>query len=138
VYVRVKKIGAKRYAYLVEGVTKTGKVRQKTLAYLGPLVKIATGVPDEITRKVDSKLRNVDWNKINMEIRRIPIDFDEMQEIKRNMLPRVLAGRQNRSGDIGRGNRPRVDGELAALTIIAKRGFNEMFRTLKDGTLVMR
>lgn len=137
-YVRVKKIGSKRYAYLVEGVSKRGKVRQKTIAYLGPLVKIATGVPDEISRKVDSNVRNVDWNKINMDIRRIPIDFDEMQEIKRNMLPRVLAGRQNRSGDIGRGNRPRVGGELAAITIIAKRGFSEMFRTLKDGTLVMR
>ena len=137
-YVRVKKIGSKRYAYLVEGVSKKGKVRQKTLAYLGPLVKIATGVPDEISRRVDGKVRNVDWNKINMDIRRIPLDFDELQEIKRNMLPRVLIGRQSRSQDIGRGNRPRVEGELAALTIIARRGFNEMFRTLKDGTLVMR
>ncbi len=137
-YVRVKKIGAKRYAYLAEGVSRNGKVRQRTLAYLGPLVKIARGVPDKISRKVDSKVRNVDWNRINMGIRRISIDFDELQEIKRNMLPKVLAGRQSRSGDIGRGNRPRVDGELAALTIIAKRGFNEMFRTLKDGTLVMR
>jgi hypothetical protein len=80
----------------------------------------------------------VDWNKINMDIQRIPIEFDELQEIKRNMLPRVLAMRQNRSGDIGRGNRPRVEGELAALTLIARKGFNEMFRTLKDGTLVMR
>src|SRR5207253_5291683 len=133
-YVRVKKIGSKRYAYLVEGVSKKGKVRQKTLAYLGPLVKIATGVPDEISRRVDGKVRNVDWNKINMDIRRIPLDFDELQEIKRNMLPRVLIGRQNRSRDIGSGNRPRVEGELAALTIIARRGFNEMFRTLKDGT----
>src|SRR6266699_2863448 len=118
-YVRVKKIGSKRYAYLAEGVSKNGKVRQKTLAYLGPLVKIATGVSDEISRKVDGKVRNVDWNKINMDIRRIPLDFDELQEI-------------------GRGNRPRVEGELAAITIIARRGFNEMFRTLKDGTLVMR
>src|SRR6266571_4570730 len=107
-YVRVKKIGSKRYAYLAEGVSKNGNVR------------------------------NVDWNKINMDIRRIPLDFDELQEIKRDMLPRVLIGRQNRSQDIGRGNRPRVQGELAAITIIARRGFNEMFRTLKDGTLVMR
>src|SRR5205807_6998609 len=137
-YVRVKKIGSKRYAYLVEGVSKKGKVRQKTLAYLGPLVKIATGVPGEMSRRVDGKVRNVDWNKINMDIRRIPLDFDELQEIKRNMLPKVLARRQNRSGEIGRGNRPRVDGELAVLTIIAKRGFNKMFRTLKDGTLAMR
>ena len=137
-YVRVKRIGSKRYAYLAEGVSKNGRVRQKTLAYLGPIVKIVSGVPDEIRRKVDARVGNVDWNKINMDIRRIPIEFDELQEIKRNMLPRVLAGRQNRSGDIGRGNKPRVEGELAALTLIARKGFNEMFRTLKDGTLVMR
>ncbi len=137
-YVRVKRIGSKRYAYLAEGVSKNGRVRQKTLAYLGPIVKIVSGVPDEIRRKVDARIGNVDWNKINMDIRRIPIEFDELQEIKRNMLPRVLAGRQNRSGDIGRGNKPRVEGELAALTLIARKGFNEMFRTLKDGTLVMR
>ena len=137
-YVRVKKIGLKRYAYLAEGMSRNGKVRQKTLAYLGPLVKVARGVPDEISGKVDRKVGNVDWNRINMDIRRIPLDFDELQEIKRDMLPRVLIGRQNRSRDIGRGNRPRVEGELAALTIIARRGFNEMFRTLKDGTLVMR
>src|SRR5438132_11564416 len=137
-YVRVKKIGSKRYAYLVECVSKKGKVRQKTLAYLGPLVKIATGVPDEISRKVDGKSRNVDWNKINMDIRRIPLDFEELQEIKGNMLPRVLIGRQNRSQEIGRGNRRRVEGELAALTIIARRGFISMSRTLKAGTLVMR
>src|SRR5438552_7150898 len=137
-YVRVKKIGLKRYAYLAEGMSRNGKVRQKTLAYLGPLVKVARGVPDEISGKVDRKVGNVDWNKINMDIRRIPLDFDELQEIKRNMLPKVLARRQNRSGEIGRGNRPRVDGELAVLTIIAKRGFNKMFRTLKDGTIAMR
>lgn len=137
-YVRIKKIGSKRYAYIVEGVSRNGKVKQTTLAYLGPLVKIARGVPDEISRKVDGKVKNVDWAKINMDMRKIPIDFDELQEIKRNMLPKVLAGRQNRSAEIGRGNRPRVDGELAALTIIARRGFDQMFRTLKDGTLVMR
>ena len=137
-YVRVKKIGLKRYAYLAEGMSRNGKVRQKTLAYLGPLVKVARGVPDEISGKVDRKVGNVDWNKINMDIRRIPLDFDELQEIKRDMLPRVLIGRQNRSQDIGRGNRPRVEGELAALTMIARRGFNQMFRTMKDGTLVMR
>src|SRR5437016_5810365 len=137
-YVRVKKIGSKRYAYLVEGVSKKGKVRQKTRAYLGPLVKIATGVADEISRKGDGNVTNVDWNKINMDIRRIPLDFDELQEIKRIMVPRVLRGRLERALDIGRWNSPSAEAELAAFTIISRRGFYEMFRTLKDGTLVMR
>src|SRR5437660_12398429 len=110
-YVRVKKIGSKRYAYLVEGVSKKGKVRQKTLAYLGPLVKIATGVPGEMSRRVDGKVRNVDWNRINMEIRRIPLDFDEWQEIKRDMMQRATILRQNRIRDIGRGNRTKSEAE---------------------------
>ena len=138
VYVRLKKIGSKRYAYLVEGRSENGRVRQKTLAYLGPMVKIAMGVPDEITRKVDSRVGKVDWAKINTQIRKIPIEFEELLEIRRKALPIVLAARQNRSPDAGRGNRPRVEGELAALTIIAKKRFNEMFKLVGERTYRMR
>jgi hypothetical protein len=137
-YVRVKKIGSKRYAYLVEGKSVNGKVRQKTLAYLGPLVKVARGVPDIVARRVAKRLGRVEWNRINLSIRDIPLTFEEWQEVKRDMLPQVLAARQDRARDQGRGSRPRIEGELAALTLIAKKRFNEMFRTLKDGTLVMR
>ncbi len=138
VYVRLKKIGLKRYAYLVEGRSENGRVRQKTLAYLGPMVKIAMGVPDEIKRKVDSQVGKVDWAKINTHIRKIPIEFEELLEIRRKALPIVLAARQNRSRDTGRGNRPRVEGELAALTIIAKKRFNEMFKLVGERTYRMR
>jgi len=110
VYVKLKKIGSKRYAYLVEGRRENGRVRQKTLAYLGPMVKVAMGVPDDFARKVDSRVGNVDWAKINMHIRKIPIEFEELLEIRRNALPIVLAARQNRSQDAGRGSRPRVEG----------------------------
>ena len=47
------------------------------------MVKIAMGVPDEITRKVNSRVGKVDWAKINMHIRRIPIEFEELLEIRR-------------------------------------------------------
>jgi hypothetical protein len=134
-YVRVKKIGSRRYAYLVEGISKNGQVRQKTLAYLGPITKIASGVPDETVKRVNRKIGTVDWNKVNMDIRETPLEFEELQEMKRALLPKILA---NRKKEIGRGNRPRVEGELSALTLIARKGFNEMFRTLRDGTLVMR
>jgi hypothetical protein len=134
-YVRVKKIGSRRYAYLVEGVSKNGRVKQKTLAYLGPITKVASGVPDERVKRVNRKIADVDWNKVNMDIRGIPLEFEELEEVKRNLLPKILA---NRKREVGRGNRPRVDGELSALTLIARKGFNEMFQTLKDGTLVMR
>ena len=106
-YVKLKKIGSKRYAYLVEGRSENGRVRQKTLAYLGPMVKIAMGVPDETTRKVDSRVGKVDWPKINTHIRRIPIEFEELLEIRRKALPIVLAARQNRSRGAGQGNRPK-------------------------------
>jgi len=109
VYIRLKKIGSRRYVYLVEGRSENGRVRQKTLAYLGPMVKIAMGVPDEIMRKVDSRVGKVDWAKINTHIRKIPIEFEELLEIRRKALPIVLAARQNRSRDTGRGNRPRVE-----------------------------
>lgn len=137
-YVRVKKIGSKRYAYLAEGRSVNGKVRQKTLAYLGPIVKIARGVPDIVMRRVDRHLGRVDWDRINMSIRDIPLTFEEWQEVKRDMLPHVLATRQDRARDKGQGSRPRIQGELEALTLIAKKRFSEMFETLKDGTLVMR
>ncbi len=41
---------------------------RRPIAYLGPMVKIAMGVPDEITRKVDSRVGKVDWAKINTHI----------------------------------------------------------------------
>jgi hypothetical protein len=137
-YVRVKKIGSKRYAYLAEGRSVNGKVRQKTLAYLGSLVKMARGVPDIVMRRVDKRLGRVEWDRINMSIRDIPLTFEEWQEVKRDMLPRELAMRQDRARDKGRGSRPRIEGELLALTLIARKRFSEMFETLKDGTLVMR
>jgi len=135
-YVRVKKIGLKRYAYLAEGLSKNGRVRQKTLAYLGPIVKVAVGVPDEVRRKVDRKI-GVDWNKINMDIRKIPLEFGELQEMRRNQLPTVFGIRQ-RFPSARRGGMPRAEGELAALTTIAKKSFNEMFELVGDRIYRMR
>ena len=136
-YVRVKKIGSKRYIYLAEGKSRDGRVRQKTLAYLGPIVKVAAGVPDEIEKKVDRKVGTVDWKKINMDIRKIPLDFGELQDMKRNQLPTVIRIRQGGRKD-GRGRMPRAAGELTALAIMAKRGFNEMFERVGERTYRMR
>ncbi len=135
-YVRVKKIGLKRYAYLAEGLSKNGRVKQKTLAYLGPIVKVAVGVPDEVRKKVDRKI-GVDWNKINMDIRKIPLEFGELQEMRRNQLPTVFGIRQ-RFPSARRGGMPRAEGELTALTTIAKKSFNEMFELVGDRIYRMR
>ncbi len=56
-------------------------------------MKIAMGVPDDITRKVDSRVGKVDWPKINKHIRKIPIEFEELLETRRKTLPIVLAAR---------------------------------------------
>ena len=136
-YVRVKKIGAKRYLYLAEGRSKNGHVRQKTLAYLGPVVKVAAGVPDEIMKKVNGKIGTVDWKKINSRIRKVPLELSELQDMRRSQLPTVLRIRQDFKR-AGRGSMPRAEGELTALAIIAKKGFNEMFEPVGERTYRMR
>ena len=136
-YVRVKKIGAKRYVYLAEGKSGNGKVRQKILAYLGPIAKVAAGVPDDVEKRVDRKIGVVDWKKVNMDIRKIPIEFGEMQDMRRNQLPTVIRLRQSSRRD-GRGLMPRATGELTALAILAETGFNEMFERVGERTYRMR
>jgi len=39
---------------------------------------------------------------------------------------------------LAKGTGPRVEGELAALTIVAKKGFNEMFKLVGERTYRMR
>jgi hypothetical protein len=136
-YVRVKKIGSNRYVYLAEGESRNGRVRQKTLAYLGPVVKMVTGVPDEIKRRVDRKISTVDWTKVNADIRKIPIELRELQDLRRRQLRTVFRIRQGFPSD-GRGSKPRAEGELAALTRIAEKGFNEMFELVGERTYRMR
>jgi len=136
-YVRLKRIGSNRYGYLVRGVSKNGRVMQKTLAYLGPMTRIAMGVPEPTRQKIEKRLGTLDWNEINSDIRRIPITFEEMQKIKCAQLPSVLrirATTRNRN----RGTKPRTEGELAALTIIAKKRFDALFETIGERRYRMR
>ena len=137
-FVRVKKIGGNRYAYLSEGVSKGGSVRQKTLCYLGPVAKIASGIPDVTREKVERKIGSVDWNKINVAVRAIPVTFEELQDMRRSQLPVSLGFRKPGFQNISRGNRPRAEGELSALTTIAGRKFNEMFENIGDRKYRMR
>ncbi len=137
-FVRVKKIGAKRYVYLSEGVSKGGRVRQKTLCYLGPVTKVASGIPDETREKVERLIGTVDWNKINTAIRAMPVTFEELQDMKRSQLSIALSIRQNDFQNISRGDMPRAEGELSALTMIARKSFNEMFETVGERKYRMR
>ena len=45
-FVRAKRVGRRRYLYLVEGKREGGSIKQKTLCYLGPLSRLVAGVPE--------------------------------------------------------------------------------------------
>jgi hypothetical protein len=137
-FVRIKKIGGNRYVYLSEGVSKGGRVRQKTLCYIGPVTKVVSGIPNETRKKVERLVGAVDWNKINSAIRAIPVTFEELQDMKRSQLPIALSIRQNGFQNISRGNLPRPEGELSALTMIARKNFNEMFEIVGERKYRMR
>jgi hypothetical protein len=137
-FVRVKKIGGNRYAYLSEGVSKNGRVRQKTLCYLGPVARVASGIPDATREKVERRVGSVDWNKINAALRTIPVTFEELQDMKRSQLAISLGFRKPGFKNISRGNMPRAEGELQALTTIAGRKFDEMFESVGDRKYRMR
>src|SRR6266567_5299455 len=82
-FVRVKKVGSRRYAYLVNGLREKGRVRQRTLCYLGPVSKLVSGIPDNTRKKVE-KLFTVDWDRMNNQLRGIPLTFEELSRARRD------------------------------------------------------
>src|SRR5437899_9010383 len=121
-FVRVKKVRSKRYVYLVEGRRIGDRVRQKTLCYLGPISKLIYGVPSHTRTKVD-KMFQVDWDKINEKIARIPLTFEELSEAKRAQYPVFIRTRQ--LGSRTQGRRPRGKREPSALATPATPKSNE-------------
>jgi hypothetical protein len=47
-FVRVKEVRGRRYAYLVEGMRDGARVRQRGVCYLGPVSRAALGVPRKL------------------------------------------------------------------------------------------
>src|SRR5438552_3470888 len=87
-YVRVKRVGSRRYAYLVKGVREKERVRQKTLCYLGPVAKLGFGIPDDIRRRVEQRFQ-VNWDEIENGIRQIPLTLEEISQLRREILKRI-------------------------------------------------
>src|SRR3989449_6262662 len=104
-FVRVKNIGSRRYVYLVKGMRKGKLVKQKTLYYLGPISKLVYGVPLD-TRKKVRKLFRVDWDKIEDEIARIPLGFEELSEARHT--EHFLPNWARRQGFRTQGTKPRT------------------------------
>lgn len=134
-FVRVKKLGLRRYAYLVEGAREGRRVIQRTLCYLGPVSKLVSGVPDGTRRKVGERFQ-VDWNKTNREIGRIPLTFEELSEARRAQYAVSIRTRQ--AGFRSQGDLPRAEGELSALSRLAATKFREMFEAVGDREYRMR
>src|SRR5438552_18801805 len=124
-FTKVKEVAGRRYVYLVEGAREGRRVRQKTLCYLGPLWRLASGVPKETKKRVDGRLP-VDWREIEDRIRRIPLTCEELEAARRDRFAR--SGREGRGKTpSSRGDRPRADGELLALSSISAARFRELF-----------
>ena len=135
-FVRAKRVGPRRYLYLVEGKRDNGKVKQRTLCYLGPLSKLASGVPEAIRRRVDARL-HVDWKKVNDEIGRIPLTFEELSEARRAQFA-LSARTRTQRGRPTQGDLPRTEGELSTLSKLAALRFEELFEATGALTFRMR
>jgi hypothetical protein len=134
-FVRVKKIGSRRYAYLVDGVREGSRVRQRTLCYLGPISRLASGIPD-VTRKKVGKQFQVDWDRVNDQLRRIPVTLEELSRARRDKY--AVSIRTRRQGFRSQGGLPRAEGELSVLSRIAAIRFREMFEQIGEREYRMR
>ena len=137
-FAKVKRIGSKRYIYLAEGTREGLRVRLRTLCYLGPLSKLASGVPDGIMRRAEKRRLRVDWNKVNADIRRIPLTVEEVSDARRMLYATAMRARQRGFRGRSQGDLPRARGELSALSRLARSRFREMFETVGDREYRMR
>jgi hypothetical protein len=134
-FVRVKKVGSRRYAYLVDGVRETGRVRQRTLCYLGPISKLVFGIPDNTRKKVEKRFQ-VDWFRMNDQLRRIPLTFEELSRARRDQY--AVSIRTRRAGFRSQGDLPRDKGELSVLSRLVAIRFREMFEEIGEREYRMR
>lgn len=134
-FVRVKTIGSRRYAYLVDGVREKRRVRQRTLCYLGPVSKLASGIPDKVRKKAEKRFQ-VDWDRVNDQLRHIPLTFEELLRTRRDQY--VVSIKTRRQGFRSQGDRPRVDGELSVLSRLIAIKFRQMFEQVGEREYRMR
>ena len=122
-FLRLKEISGRRYVYLVEGTRNGTRVKQRVVRYLGPVSRIALGVPPELA--TDRGGKRIDWKVVRDAAARIPLTFEELSDAKRQRFALVLSTR--RQGFLTRGTRPRVQGEEDALSRLAASSFKEKF-----------
>ena len=124
-FVRAKRVKGRRYLYLVEGKRDGERVSQKTLCCLGALSRMVSGVPEAVRTSIDVRL-SVDWKRVNDQIGRIPLTFEELSEARRAQFAASARTRGQR-GRPTQGELPRAEGELSALSKLAEHRFRELF-----------
>jgi hypothetical protein len=135
-YVRLKELRGRRYAYLVEGIRDGKRVQQRTICYLGPISRLAvSGVPSRVRDRLGDHPK-LDWNSINDKIIRIPLRFEELSLVRGQTYLAYIG--QRRQGFRSRGERTRAEGELAGLAKLAKLRFEEMFEEVGEREYRMR
>ena len=134
-FLRVKEVGSRRYAYLVDGVREGRRIRQRTLCYLGPVSKLVSGIPDNTRKKVEKRFQ-VNWDRVNDQLRRIPLTFEELSMARRDQYATSIRTRQ--TGSRSQGDLPRARGELSALSRLAGIRFREMFEQIGEREYRMR
>lgn len=146
-FVRVKEVAGRRYLYVVDGRRSGKTVRQRVLCYLGPLSTLASGIPDDVRRRVERENPDIlDWKKIIEQVKRIPLRFEEISDIRKRQYALAVKARNlplKLPPPEGRVT-PRVVfeqrsvGELSALSRLAARGFQETYEELGDRRYRMR
>jgi hypothetical protein len=134
-FVRVKQVGSRRYAYLADGVREGRRVRQRTLCYLGPVSKLVSGIPEDTRTRVEKRFQ-VNWDRVNDQLRQIPLTFEELSMARRDSY--AVSIRSRRRGFRTQGERPRAKGELSALSRLVATKFREMFEQVGEREYRMR
>ena len=136
-FVRLKRISGRRYAYLVEGKRMGKKVKQDIVGYLGPFYALVSGVPESVKSKLTG--RQIDWNDVNRQLTQIPVTLDELAEMKRGRFRAFFGARSSDAPLQTTLVAPsallaqRSAGELSALSKLSARGFQRMFEKTDEG-----
>ena len=139
-YPRIKKIAGREYVYLVTGSRSGDKIRQKTVAYLGPLSILTFGIPKSVRENAELRAgKSIDWESVKEKIASMPVKFDEFADsrkrtasLKTRALLEVEAPVRKISS--ARLQKPselllqRAPGELEVLALLSKQSFESMFQ----------
>ena len=134
-FVRIKKVGSTRYVYVVKGTRKGRHGERKSVGHLGPIQKLVYGVPAATRRRV-RKMFRVDWNEIEDSVAKIPLSFEELSEARHTEY--FISNRKIQRRFRAQSARPRTAGELARMSKMIARKFNEMFEEIGEREYRMR